>query len=74
MIEPNGLGIVFNIDIGPVLFSCDHIWINGEHIDAEDALRDQNLNIFCFRGLIPSFFPDSDQLLSIPPSLFHKCD
>ena len=46
MIEPNGLGIVFNIDIGPVLFSCDHIWINGEHIDAEDALRDQNLNIF----------------------------
>lgn len=47
MIEPNGLGIVFNIDIGPVLFSCDHIWINGEHIDAEDALRDQNLNIFC---------------------------
>ena len=37
MIEYNGLGIVFSMESGLVLFSTNHVWIDGERIDGEEA-------------------------------------
>jgi len=37
LIEQNGLGIIFSMESGPVLFSTNHVWADGVKVDVEEA-------------------------------------
>ena len=39
MISPNGIGIVFSMESGPVLFSFSHVWADGVRVDCDDAIN-----------------------------------